>query len=385
MEKIVSGEASGVIWISGFSAAGKTTVGRNLVSLLRSNGVKTIHLDGDDLRAIFGDQFGFQRAERVELARAYFRLCSHLAAQQNTVVISAVAMYQEIRDWIRIYMPKTLEVHLEVNDSERRLRDKKLKNIYPANLNLESLYDHPDELTFIIDNQGNRSIDTVSKEIYDSYLSMGVETLDLGRDSHWAKFYAAGVATGVPSSFAVSVASQLNGLEKVFEIGCGNGRDAEFFGKQGFSVTATDSSITAITNCKSQFHGTNVKYYHHAIDSTSPLHDSYFDVAYCRFVIHAMPLSEECVLHENVFNKLKSGGKYFIECRSINDPMAYKGEIISSTERIFGHYRRFIVLADLIKRLAQAGFVLESSLEATDLANFGDENPMVIRVTASKK
>lgn len=384
MKKMTLGEVSGVIWLSGFSAAGKTTVARNLVSLLRSKGVKTIHLDGDDLRAIFGDQFGFERAERIELARAYFRLCSHLAAQQNTVVISAVAMYQEIRDWIRTYMPKTLEVHLEVNNSERRRRDKKLKNIYPANLNLESLYDQPDELTLIIDNQGNRSIDTVSQDIYDRYLAMGIEALDLGRDSHWSTFYAAGVASGDPSSFAVKVVSQLNGLEKIFEIGCGNGRDAEFFGKQGFNVIATDSSIVAINNCKSQFHGTNVKYYHYSGDSTSLLHDSYFDVAYCRFVIHAMPLSEECVLHQNVFNKLKVGGKYFIECRSINDPMAYKGEIISSTERVYGHYRRFIVLEDLIKRLVQAGFGVESSLEATDLAKFGDENPMVIRVMAIK-
>jgi bifunctional enzyme CysN/CysC len=376
---------SGVIWLSGFSAAGKTSVARNLVSKLRANGVKTIHLDGDDLRAIFGENFGFERADRIELARAYFRLCSHLSAQGNTVVISAVAMYQEVREWVRTYVPSALEVHLDVTNAERRRRDKNLKNIYTSNSNLESIYDKPDAATFVVNNQGDRSIEVVSQDIYDHYLNRKNSTFDLGRDSHWSKFYAANVASTDPSPFALSVFSQLDGSEKILEIGCGNGRDAEYFGGQGFSVVAMDSSIVAINNCKSQFLETKVNYVHGVGGGIVAREHINFDVAYCRFVIHAMPLAEECELHKNVFNSLSSGGKYFIECRSINDPMAYKGEIISGTERINGHYRRFIVLDDLLNRLSYAGFEVESSMESMDLAAFGAENPMVIRITASKK
>lgn len=376
---------SGVIWLSGFSAAGKTSIARSLVSKLRDNDVITIHLDGDDLRAIFGDNFGFERSDRIELARAYFRLCSHLAAQGNTVVISAVAMYQEVREWVRTYVPSALEVHLEVTNEERRRRDKRLKNIYTDNSNLESIYDQPDSSALVINNQGDRSIEAVAQEIYDYYLKRGGPVLDLGRGSHWAKFYESNVASGEPSSFALSVIPQLIGAEKILEIGCGNGRDAEYFGGRGFSVVATDSSGIAISKCQAQFQKTSVHYIHVASGSILARDHGHFDVVYCRFVIHAMPLPEECELHKNVFESLNVNGRYFIECRSINDPMAYKGEIISGTERINGHYRRFIIKSDLISRLTYAGFEIDSSIESMDLAAFGAENPMVIRVTAVKK
>ncbi len=41
-----------VIWIIGYSASGKTTVARKLAFKLRADGVRTVSLDGDDLRAI---------------------------------------------------------------------------------------------------------------------------------------------------------------------------------------------------------------------------------------------------------------------------------------------------------------------------------------------
>jgi hypothetical protein len=73
-----------------------------------------------------------------------------------------------------------------------------------------------------------------------------------------------------------------------------------------------------------------------------------------------------------------------IEARSINDPMALLGEVISPTERIHGHYRRFIVASELNDQLSSAGFVVEDSVESKGLAVFGDEDPVVLRVTARR-
>ena len=82
----------GVIWIKGFSASGKTTVARKVEFLLKKSGHKIIALDGDELRNIFGNKWGYDKDSREELASAYFRLCSHLSSQGFTVVISAVAL-----------------------------------------------------------------------------------------------------------------------------------------------------------------------------------------------------------------------------------------------------------------------------------------------------
>src|SRR5687768_1986541 len=103
-----------VIWISGFSASGKTTVGRRVEAMLRARGAPVIFLDGDDLRSIFAGRWGYTREERTELARVYFRLCSHLSAQGFTVVICAVAMYAGAREWLKQNVSQAVEVYLDV-------------------------------------------------------------------------------------------------------------------------------------------------------------------------------------------------------------------------------------------------------------------------------
>ena len=371
-----------IVWISGFSASGKTSVARKLVSKLRENNINSIHLDGDDLRAIFGNNWGYERADRIELSRVYFRLCSHLSAQGSTVVISAISMYQEVREWIRLYVPNTIEIYLDTSDDERRRRDKKLKNIYLKDENFESLYDVPDKYTEIIRNQGDRSVDEVAQEVYDVYSSRASNRADLGRKGHWAKFYASSSVSTEPSAYSKAVSARLLGLEKILEIGCGNGRDAEYFGSQGYEVVATDASDVAINNCLKRNSVGNVKYIYSTGGVIDSNFDYKFDIVYCRFVIHAMPLSEELELHSNVFRMLSLKGQYHIECRSINDPMAYQGEIISENERINGHYRRFIDKDELLARLSRAGFGIVDVVEGKGLATFGSEDPMVIRVTA---
>ena len=98
MKQLVS---SGLIWVTGFSASGKTTVSRKLENLLKKKGFKTLYLDGDDLRGIFGNNWGYRRADRLELAYVYFRMCNHLSTQGYIVIISAVAMFEEVSTWVR--------------------------------------------------------------------------------------------------------------------------------------------------------------------------------------------------------------------------------------------------------------------------------------------
>jgi len=44
-------EKSGLIWITGFSSSGKTTISRKVEFILRKK-YRTIFLDGDDLREL---------------------------------------------------------------------------------------------------------------------------------------------------------------------------------------------------------------------------------------------------------------------------------------------------------------------------------------------
>ena len=95
-------------------------------------------------------------------------------------------------------------------------------------------------------------------------------------------------------------------------------------------------------------------------------------------------LNEELEMLKISYKLLNKDGQLFIECRSTNDPLSQKGEILSQTERILGHYRRFIILDEFIQRLVQVGFEVVEAIENIGLAKFGEEDPMIIRVKAIK-
>ncbi|MCW5735183.1 MAG: adenylyl-sulfate kinase [Enhydrobacter sp.] len=370
-----------MIWITGYSAAGKTTVGRRVEAKLRQQGVKSIFLDGDDLRSIFAGQWGFARADRINLAKVYFRLSSHLASQGFVVVISAVAMYREVSDWIRENIPNAMQILLDVPEGERVSRDSRTKKLYDKIGSRSDLYDEPTFVDFTVKNYEDINPEASADEIVRLFDPAKLRAADFGRVAHWAAFYSSGIAPETPSSYAKSVLPKLASASRVIEIGCGNGRDASYFHRHGHLVTAIDLSEAAIEACRRRYPG--IDFVAGRLPDVPA--QAVFDVAYSRFVLHAMPLHEEVTTLDAVSTRLKRLGRFYIECRSINDPLARQGEVISPTERIAGHYRRFIILHELIERLGAAGFRVVDHVESDGLAIHKDDNPVVIRITAEKQ
>jgi adenylylsulfate kinase-like enzyme len=379
---IEKSNTSGVIWISGYSSSGKTTVGRKVEGQLGRMGLRPLFLDGDDLRSIFAGRWGYSRENRVELARVYFRLASHLASQGYTVVISAIAMYDEVRSWLRDNVPNALEVYLDVPEEERVRRDRGTKRVYTNIARSSPDYDAPNEGSFRVVNY-QVSPDDAAQQIITRFLKREPGEADYGRERHWGSFYAEDVAPKKPSPFAEAVAAALGQKVRILEIGCGNGRDACFFARSGHDVIAIDRSPEAVEAARSE--RTSARFLAGELPDLRAELEGRFDAAYSRFVIHAMPLAEEEELLDSIYDRLQPGGRFFVECRSINDPMSRLGEVLSPTERIHGHYRRFIVLDEFRDRLTKRGFVIENEVESNGLAVYGEEDPVVIRVTARKE
>lgn len=107
-----------VIWITGLSGAGKTTVAKCLVSKLRNAGEKNVvHLDGDELRsAFFSDVTGDPHSitNRLKIAYKYSALCDILSKQGIIVVISTISLFHEIHKWNREHVQGYYEVYLDV-------------------------------------------------------------------------------------------------------------------------------------------------------------------------------------------------------------------------------------------------------------------------------
>jgi adenylylsulfate kinase-like enzyme/SAM-dependent methyltransferase len=368
-----------VIWISGFSASGKTTVGRRVEAMLRARGSTAIFLDGDDLRSILAGRWGYTREERVDLSRVYFRLCSHLASQGCTVVISAVAMYDPARAWLKENVPAAVEVYLDVPEHERRERDRLTKGIYGEIGSQASLYDEPTGPDLVIPNYGSMSAEEAAQRIVDFVIERPVrQDVDHGRAEHWRQFYGETIAPQEPSSFAMAVAGGLAPPLRLLEVGCGNGRDAAFFASQGIDVTGVDLSDAAVESCRANYSSDRLSFVAGDIASLRPSEP--FDVVYGRFVLHAMTSPEEDTFISEAAERLAPAGRLFVEARSINDPLARRGEVISTTERISGHYRRFIVADELVVKLESAGFRIDELSERAGVAKLGSDDPVVIRL-----
>jgi cytidine diphosphoramidate kinase len=118
-----------IIWITGLSGAGKTTLARELVTLLRKASSPVVLLDGDELREILTASISLQvthdRSSRLDLAMRYSQLCKLIASQGVTVVIATISMFKEIHEWNRKNLPGYFEVYLKVPKEELRRRDPK--------------------------------------------------------------------------------------------------------------------------------------------------------------------------------------------------------------------------------------------------------------------
>jgi cytidine diphosphoramidate kinase len=117
--------AGRVIWITGLSGSGKTTVSLLLKAELERGGERTLLLDGDALRALMPQGGRFDRQSRLELALSYGKLCQLIAAQGISVICATISMRREVYAWNRANLPGYVEVYLDVAAALRAARDPK--------------------------------------------------------------------------------------------------------------------------------------------------------------------------------------------------------------------------------------------------------------------
>jgi adenylylsulfate kinase len=113
-----------VIWFTGLSGSGKSTISQRVTEALRQSGLKVEQLDGDSVRAIFPNT-GFTRPERDEHVRRVGFLASRMESQGVFVVASFVSPYQASRDAVRAMCRSFIEVYVSTPLEECERRDTK--------------------------------------------------------------------------------------------------------------------------------------------------------------------------------------------------------------------------------------------------------------------
>ena len=103
----------GTIWITGLSASGKTTLGKQLHEDLKSREInEVILLDGEAVRERIGN-FGYTNEERNKVA---FRI-AEIALESNkngkVVIVAGITHQRKTRAKIREYLGQYTEVYLK--------------------------------------------------------------------------------------------------------------------------------------------------------------------------------------------------------------------------------------------------------------------------------
>jgi len=91
-----------IIWFTGLSGSGKTTIARILEERIRASGRKFESLDGDVVRTNLSKGLGFSKEDRdTNIRRIGF--VAHLLERNGVAVIcSAISPYRQTRDEIRM-------------------------------------------------------------------------------------------------------------------------------------------------------------------------------------------------------------------------------------------------------------------------------------------
>jgi len=100
-----------VIWLTGLSGSGKSTIAEGIIEYLSKNGTRVEHLDGDVMRKIF-PQTGFSKEERDQHIRRVGYLAAMLEKHDVTVVASFISPYREARDFVRSLCRNFIEIYV---------------------------------------------------------------------------------------------------------------------------------------------------------------------------------------------------------------------------------------------------------------------------------
>ncbi len=129
-------ETGTLYWITGLAGAGKTTIGKEVYILLKEKKDNLVFLDGDILRPVLGNIFGYSYDERLRCAQQYSRICKMLTDQGLDVVICTISMFQVVRNWNRENIENYFEVF--VDTPMEILKNRNKKNLYREGLENEN-------------------------------------------------------------------------------------------------------------------------------------------------------------------------------------------------------------------------------------------------------
>jgi len=168
----LNGHAGKVLWFTGLSGSGKSTVANALEQVLHERGIRTYILDGDNVRQGLNKDLGFTDADRIENIRRISEVAKLMVDAGLVVLSSFISPFRSERDMARaMFEPdEFVEIYMDVSLETAESRDP--KGLYkkarsgelPHFTGIGSEYEVPEAPELVIPN-GEMSVDECVKKI----------------------------------------------------------------------------------------------------------------------------------------------------------------------------------------------------------------------------
>ena len=161
-----------VIWLTGLSGSGKSTIANALEKKLFARGMHAYVLDGDNMRLGLNKDLGFTREDRAENVRRVSEVAHNLYDAGLITIVALVSPYAEDRDQARALFPESDFVEVWVKTPAEVCAERDPKGLYKkaAAGNLPNLtgvgqdYEFPENAELVLDGQKelNENVDVLS-------------------------------------------------------------------------------------------------------------------------------------------------------------------------------------------------------------------------------
>lgn len=155
-----------LLWITGLSGSGKTTISKLIFKDFKKNYGPTVLISGDDIRNIFNLK-GYDKETRLIIGKKYIKLCKLFINQKINVIFSVAGLFHELRKIARKSIKNYCEIYIKTNivNLKRKKKKifyrKKMQNVWGLDIKPE-LPKNPD---IIINNTFKDDVSYLSNEL----------------------------------------------------------------------------------------------------------------------------------------------------------------------------------------------------------------------------
>jgi adenylylsulfate kinase len=177
----LAGHKGAVLWFTGLSGSGKSTVANEVDYKLNGLGKRTYVLDGDNVRLGLNKNLGFSAEDRAENIRRIGEVAK-LFADSGTITTTAfISPYRADRDAVRALLPEGQFIEIHVNASLETCEARDPKGLYKKVrageikdfTGIDSPYEAPENAELVLD-ANNKGVEELADEVIAYLTSTGI-------------------------------------------------------------------------------------------------------------------------------------------------------------------------------------------------------------------